>query len=369
MKRIVFELRTISCLILCMLIGYGTASAFDLLAYAPEFGSRIKAYCFSCTTTNSQDIRQAMVKIYTARTAPDMRSPTNKTNGSGSIIQGNIILTNAHVVAGQKYIQVRKFGESRKHPAQLIYISHESDLAILTVVDDGFYKGSRPLQLGALPNMEQEVNIYGFPGTESLTVSKGVFSKFEHQYYKYSNNYFLAGLIHASIKPGNSGGPVIMNNKIVGVVMQVSRNEDIALMVPGQLIRHFLSDVEDGLYDGFPDIGLKTYKLDSAYMKRKHGLSADKTGVLINHVLPGSPADTVLKKGDILLAINGNTIGDDALVEFRPNERTYYTYFIEMQQLGDAVNVKILRNGKIRNFTILLNKSKKDFTRYSFYRY
>ncbi|MBL7049750.1 MAG: PDZ domain-containing protein [Nitrospira sp.] len=46
--------------------------------------------------------------------------------------------------------------------------------------------------------------------------------------------------------------------------------------------------------------------------------------IQINKILPGSPAEGLLKRGDVLLAINGHLIGDDSTVEFRPLERTHY---------------------------------------------
>ena len=49
------------------------------------------------------NVKESIVKIYTVSKIPSYTTPWNSTirrsHGSGSIIQGNRILTNAHVVA------------------------------------------------------------------------------------------------------------------------------------------------------------------------------------------------------------------------------------------------------------------------------
>ena len=96
--------------------------------------------------------KKSIVKIYTIRSTPNfflpwsMKSPSSST-GSGCIISGNRILTNAHVVSDQTFIQVRKYGEPNRFRARVLSVAHELDLAILTVDDTGFFEGVSSLEL------------------------------------------------------------------------------------------------------------------------------------------------------------------------------------------------------------------------------
>lgn len=314
--------------------------------------------------------RDAIVKIYTVNSIPDYFNPwrmltTNNITGSGCIIHGNRILTNAHVVANQTFIQVRRYGQAKRYNARVLSISHEADLALLTVEDESFFSGVVPLKFGPLPETQQEVLVYGFPfGGDSLSVTKGVLSRIEHRNYVHSSHYLLAGQIDAAINPGNSGGPVLVRNRVVGVVMQShspGRSENIGYMVPTPVIKHFLKDIEDGRYDGFPKVGLATQKVENPDMKRKYGLSETLTGVVVNHIFLGSPAETIIKKDDILLAVDGHPIGDDGTLEFRPKERTNFTYYVDLHQMGENVNLKVLREGEIKEITLALSKTMNDF--------
>lgn len=315
-------------------------------------------------------IKDAIVKVYTMKSEPYYLNPwrmlpPKNISGSGCIIEGNRILTNAHVVADQTFIQIRRFGESKRANAHVLWVSHEADLALLGVDDQSFFDGIVPLKIGKLPKTRQEVVVYGFPvGGDTLSVTKGILSRIEHHLYVHSSNYFLAGQIDAAINPGNSGGPVIVDGEVVGVVMQCydpKSTENIGFMVPAPVIEHFTRDIEDGRYDGFPAIGVIVQKMENPDMKQKYGMAETQSGVVVNHVIWGSSASGKIMKDDIVLLVDGHPVADDGTVEFRPRERTVYKHFVEMHQLGEAVTLDILRKGEVRQVSLALNQTQNEF--------
>jgi len=315
------------------------------------------------------DIKDAMVKIYTVSSEPNyfspwkMDDPVNAT-GSGCIIADNRIITNAHVVSNQKFIQVQLYGQSERHNAHILHISHEADLAILTVEDKTFFENIAPLEFGILPNTLEEVLVYGFPsGGDSLSITKGILSRVEYQEYTHSNYYLLAGQIDAAINPGNSGGPVIVDDKIIGIAMQKIRSDEIdniGYLIPTVIVKHFLEDIEDGHYDGFPETGFIVQNMENPSMKAKFGMTKEQTGVLVNHVHWNSTAEGKIKKDDVILSIDGHEIADNGTIAFRPKERILYAYYSDMHQVGDTLNLTVLRNGKIKNITYPLNLTGAD---------
>lgn len=312
-------------------------------------------------------VKKATVKIYTVSNSPDYSNPWRMRemcnySGSGAVIEGNRILTCAHVVSDHTFIQVQRFGEVKRFNARVVSVSHEVDLAILTVDDEEFYGDIVSLKLGKLPETQQEVLVYGYPaGGDTLSITQGILSRVEHQSYVHSSLYLLAGQIDAAINPGNSGGPVIVDGQIVGVAMQgIDSLENAGYMVPPPVIKHFLKDLEDGMHDGMPDIGVLVQDMENPYMKSKYKIPQSRTGVLIYKVLPNSPAKGILESDDILLSINGHLIADDGTVEFRHMERTYYSYYIEILQMGETINVEYLRQGKILTASIKLNRRTED---------
>ena len=142
-------------------------------------------------------VKDSIVKIYTVSKMPNYSTPWNsnikRSHGSGTIIEGNRILTNAHVVANETFIEVKRYGQTQRYEAEVEYISHQADLALLKVKDKSFFNGTKSLKLGTLPEIRQEITVYGFPvGGNSLSVSTGIVSRIEHNRYAHSREIFLA---------------------------------------------------------------------------------------------------------------------------------------------------------------------------------
>jgi S1-C subfamily serine protease len=316
-------------------------------------------------------LKDAVVKIHTTSTPPDYFTPwrllnANQSSGSGSVISGNRILTNAHVIADATYIQAQKHGDPRKYLARVAFVAHDADLAILEVEDSRFFDGLRPLKIGKLPEPLREVSVFGYPfGGTTLSITQGILSRVEHQYYAHAGGYLLAGQIDAAINPGNSGGPVIVDNRIVGVVMQANtsgRAENLGYFVPPSVIQHVLEDAQDGSLDGFPDLGFRTQELDSPAMRKAYGVDTRSGGMLVAHVFDHSAAAGKIEPNDVIMAIDGFNIADDSSIEFRKNLRTNFKYAIDQYHLGDDVDIFLVRDGQEQKVTLSVTEPSRNYS-------
>jgi S1-C subfamily serine protease len=330
--------------------------------FVPLFVLLLLACHFLAPQIARADVREAMVKIFAVQNRPDYTNPWNmfgpsSLSGSGCVINGNRILTNAHVVSDNTFIQVRLFGQSKKYEAKVLAVSHEADLALLTVAEPDFFKGVTPLEIGELAKVQQAVVVYGFPqGGDALSTTTGVVSRIEHQVYAHSMLELLAVQIDAAINPGSSGGPVLFDDKIIGVAMQYMGNaENIGYMVPAPIINHFLEDLKDHHYDGFPEDGIFCQSMDNDGIRKMYGMSSEQSGCLVYRVIPGSPSEGLVEPGDVVMRIDGHKVADDGTVEFRPKERTSLNYYIQAHQVGDALNLNVLRKGRDELIKLKLN--------------
>jgi S1-C subfamily serine protease len=220
-------------------------------------------------------LRGAVVKVFaTVQGANEWEpwngGPIDSHSGSGVVLEDRRILTAAHVVTRQTVLQVRRHGETRKHDARVLFVSHEADLALLTVDDPAFFERIEPIALGTLPPVGQEVLVLGYPaGGDTLSTTKGVVSRIEHQAYTHSNAVLLAGQIDAPVNPGNSGGPVLVRGCLAGMVMQSRPGmSDVSYFVPAPVLLRFLEDVADGRYDGVPGLGFHWQALENGLLSR-----------------------------------------------------------------------------------------------------
>jgi len=317
------------------------------------FLSLLLSTFFVFAQTQKEDItKQAIVKIYTVAKKPNYLSPwsssMNSSTGSGAIIEGGYILTNAHVVANQAFLEVQRYGERKRYIAKVFAVSHQADLALLKVEEKAFSEGVIPLSFGTLPEVEQKIVVYGYPmGGATLSATIGVVSRVEHHTYAHSGETFLAVQVDAAVNPGNSGGPALSDGKIVGVVMQViSKSQNIGYLVPVTMVKHFIDDMKDGKYDGFAELGIGTQKLENPAMRRYYGLDDNVSGKLIDKIVYNSSMKSVFKEGDILTAIDGHNIENDGTVAFRKHEYTDYNYYVDAHQLGEEIMFDIIRDKK-----------------------
>lgn len=314
-----------------------------LLLAHPLFGS------------DDDHLKKSVVKIFTVMKPADYYQPwqmgyQQSGTGSGLIMEGNVILTNAHVVSDQVDIQVLKSGTTKKYTAKVKFVGHDSDLAMLTVADPDFFKGTEPVVFGDLPKQRDKVAAYGFPaGGDELSITEGVVSRIEMQIYVHSARQLLTVQTDAAINPGNSGGPVFKDGKFVGISFQSfsgGQVQNTGYIIPIPVIRRFLKDVADGHYDGVPSIGIFTQKMESGALKDYYGLTKNEDGVIITKVVYGSPADGVLKEGDVLTAFAGVKIAQDGTIPFRNGERLYFTQLVTQYQMGDKATVDVVRDAK-----------------------
>src|SRR5665213_150564 len=236
------------------------------------FASLILLFVLAQTPASADPLRKSLVKIFATVQYPNYWEPwrvgaQEEISGSGCIISGNRILTNAHVVSNQVFIQVLKEGDTKKYTAVRESVSHDSDLAVLKVLDKKFFKGTQPVKFGGVPSLKDKVAVYGFPvGGEKLSITEGGISRIEVITYAHSQRSILGLQTDAAINPGNSGGPVFSGKKMVGVAFEDYRSnaaQNIGYIIPVPIIKKFLSEIRNGMGHDMPGLGVSAQNMEN----------------------------------------------------------------------------------------------------------
>lgn len=324
-----------------------------------------------CMTIFSEDIsvKKALVKVYTSHQLFDYLSPwqygqSANSTATGFIIDGERIITNAHAVLNSKFLQVRKEGDSKKYKAVVKFTSEEYDLALVEIEDKSFFKGTIPLKLGTLPEIQEKLTVYGYPlGGDKLSTTQGIVSRMEHNTYTLTNRKFLIGQTDAAINSGNSGGPVVSKGKVVGVAFAgLNSADNIGYFIPVNILNNFLEDIKDGKYDGPPLLGVEWLELESPSHRRMLGIEDKTGGILIKKVFKNSPFEGVLQKNDVLMKLDNYPIEYDGTIEFRKNEKTDFSYVNQQKKYGDNLSYEIIRDKKTKTGQVKLEKKDIKYT-------
>jgi serine protease Do len=263
--------------------------------------------------------------------------------GSGVIVEsGGLVITNNHVVEGADEVTI-ELSDGREFKAAEIKTDPESDLAIVRLADA---KGLPTAKLGNSDKLEigDWVIAIGNPFELETTVSAGIISGKGRELGGIRRAQFLQ--TDAAINPGNSGGPLInLAGEVVGINTAIASNsggyQGIGFAIPVNLARWVTDQlISKGTVER-AYIGVQMGPLD-ARMATKLG-AKDRNGVLVNDVVPGSPAAAAgVQELDIVTAFDGQPVkGTRSLQEI-----------VERAAVGKPHTLTVFRDGEQVTLTI-----------------
>ena len=300
----------------------------------------------------AQAAENAVVKVFATLRRPDVTRPWAKSaatevSGSGVVIEGKRILTNAHVVTYASQIQVEGSQSGDKVPATLEAIAPGIDLAVLKLEDESFFSNRSPLpRASKLPQIKDAVFAYGFPtGGTTLSITRGIVSRIEFVGYSYLNSG-LRIQIDAAVNPGNSGGPAIADDKMIGMVFSHLKNsENISYIIPNEEIELFLKDIASGPYKGKPGIWDSLQTLDNPALRGYLKLDKSVKGMIV-HRPDDDSAGYPLKQWDVITHIAGQPIDDQGMVSIGSNLRVAFSYLVQQKAHDGMVPLTVVRSGR-----------------------
>ncbi len=296
-------------------------------------------------------VENSVVKVFSTIRFPDPYKPWTKqapreSTGTGVIIEGNRILTNAHVVIYATQVQVQANQSGDKISATVESIAQGIDLAVLKLDDETFFETRAPLARATkLPDVKDSVMVYGFPtGGTNLSITKGIVSRIDFTLY----NFPTSGLriqIDAAINPGNSGGPAVADDRMIGLAFsRLGGGDNIGYIIPCEEIELFLQDAADGRYEGKPAIfdSLQTFENPALrpFLKVARGVDG-----MIVAAPDTDDQDYPLKPWDIVTRIGDTPIDNEGMVKVG-NIRVRFAYMIQKVARNGRVPLTVVRRGE-----------------------
>jgi S1-C subfamily serine protease len=303
------------------------------------------------TPAPSSQIENSVVRISSTVRAPEWTKPWTKQSpkdivGSGVIIEGKRILTNAHLVLYASQIMVQGNQSGEKIPATVEAVAPGIDLALLKLENEAFFDTRPPLPRSTeLPAIKDAVMAYGYPtGGTGIAITKGIVSRIDFTHY----NFPVSGLriqIDAAINPGNSGGPALSGDKMIGLAFgRLGGGDNIGYIIPNEEIDLFLADAADGRYDGKPAIFEGYQNLQNPTVRRFLKLAAGVSGVVVTQP-DGKGADYPLQRWDVITHIGKVKVDEEGMVKVGAL-RVRFAYLVQQLAKGGRVPLTILRNGQ-----------------------
>ena len=298
-------------------------------------------------------IEASVVKVFSTMRYPDPFKPWTKqapaeATGSGVVIEGRRILTNAHVVLYASQVQVQASAAGDKVSATVVAVAPGIDLAVLQLDEPAFFDTHPPMaRASKLPHIKDAVLAYGFPtGGNSLSITKGIVSRIEFVSY----NYPVSGLriqVDAAINPGNSGGPAIADDKMIGLAFSKlgGDTQNIGYIIPNEEVDLFLKDIADGHYDGKPAMYDDLQTLENPALREFLRLDKSVEGMVVHRTAKSDPGYP-LKEWDVISRIGDTPIDNQGMVKIDKDLRVGFGYLIQKLANNGVLPLTVVRGGK-----------------------
>lgn len=293
------------------------------------------------------DHEKSVVKIHSSGTIEDQFEPWKRLRvensiGTGFVINGQRILTNAHVVSPASEIMVESNLLPRKIPAQIEFIAHDVDLAVLKIEEPAFFEAHEAIEFQEeWPNDLEPVTVVGYPlGGEQLSITEGVVSRIEFVFNAYNGTTLLQ--VDAPINPGNSGGPAFSDDKCIGVsVAGIDGADGIGYLIPAKVVLQTLEDIQDGSYDGRPLLDIEVMSTENSNLRSSLGMKFQDTGIAVTK----ASKESGLHKWDVISKVGNIQIDDNGNASVEGRRLNWAAAVDHLCTNNDTVTLEIIRNG------------------------
>jgi serine protease Do len=275
----------------------------------------------------------------------------NMVTGSGLIVSSDgRILTNEHVVDKAEKVTVSVPGQKKRFPARIVGADRQTDIALLRIDPatplpaarfgsaDSVRVGQWVLAIG---------NPYGLDGTVSLGI---VSAKGRNLEIPDLLNEFIQ--TDAMIDRGSSGGPLVdLEGRVIGINSR-GQGRGIGFTIPVDTAREVMAQLEaGGIERGYLGISIQPLDRDLAdYL----GIP-DVTGVVVNSVVPDSPAQRAgLRAGDVI-----TRFGDAPIEAEKEEDLTTFQRLVAAREPGDGTPALVVRDGEPREVQLTIGTQPK----------
>jgi S1-C subfamily serine protease len=291
--------------------------------------------------------------------------------GSGFVLdkQGHI-LTNYHVIANARKIEVQTFDKHR-YTAQVIGRDRLHDLALLQISAPNLV----PAVLASSKNLQVGEQVYaiGNPFGLNGTMTAGIISAIRSVKGPEGSPIENAIQTDAAINPGNSGGPLLNSHgEVIGINSMIAQNgaeqnAGIGFAIPIDTAKAVLGDFQKYGHARRPSLGISILPIGPD-LAQQMGLAASY-GVLIESTTPGGAADRAGLRGGNQMAYLGNmqiSVGGDLIVAIDGQAVTNaqeLSDIMNSHQPGDTINVTFYRGRNKMSVRVTLGEANETVAR------
>jgi hypothetical protein len=269
------------------------------------------------------------------------------------VVDGNLLLTLAQMIADATLIQVERQGDARRWNARVVHRDPEINLALLTVDEPEFFQGLVPARFARWLPTEGSVRSVRWSNRQ-LEISTSRVAHVEVATSRYGNVEHAFLRVLTDVTGGGWSEPAFRDGELIGLTSSQQEDRSAAL-TPVEVMRSYLEGVQSGSYRGFASLAVAWQIGRDAELAGFLGLEGPPRGVVIRRARTGGSTCGVLEPRDILLELDGHAIDAVGHYEHPRYGRIAFTHIaVEGHRPGDVLPARVLRAGRVLDLEIEL---------------
>jgi S1-C subfamily serine protease len=319
------------------------------------------------------EIKDSVVRINSTMQSwnpgqPWEKSPPRQRRALAAIVAPGQVLTNAEMVADVTYLEFESPDGTRFAQARVIAVDYEANLALLGATDEAegeaFFKDTVPLEISEPAHIGDDLEILQIEDNGLALLTLGNLRSIDITSNFLPGHGFLTYLVKASMQSAASSFslPVLKDGKLAGVLISYDSKDQICDVAATDIVNRFLKDSAAGDYQGFPSLGISIARTEDLSFRQWLKLGDDQGGIYVQSVRKGGSAETAgVKKGDVILAVDGNAIDRRGYYQHPDYDSVFWGHLVRGEKAtGDTITLSILRDGAPLEITAELTREEES---------
>ena len=281
--------------------------------------------------------------------------------GYGVFVGPARVVTTESLVRNHGLVELRRPRTGEKIAAEVEMSDPQVNLACLAVRPGPLTAGIQPMALADNLAPSGRIAILQFDETSQTQRGEGQVYQVSVAPLPRAPYSALSFSLLTDFNVNGEGAAVVRDGALAGLMMTYNWNTRTGNMLPADLIRRFIEDLDHPPYVGFAAAGFRWRSLVDPVKRRYFRVAQRSGGVQVLSVLPGSGAAAALRPNDVIVNWDGRDIDNLGFYDDPVFGRLNFAYLIMgYRRPGDAVPVRLVRNGEELTVTVPLTRYAED---------
>jgi len=254
------------------------------------------------------------------------------------------VLTTAWNVANLAFVKALRYGHSEFITAEVKLVDYESNLCLIELNPDQLDQPLKPLTFSETFPKGARVDFYWLSAENRMYSGRAYLDRARVAPTNTSYQRRLHYIVANTSRRTGIGQLYCVGPNPIGIACWSNDNKEAGL-IPGELINRFLKAARSKHYKGFGAVGFAaTDLLDPAlrsYLKMPESI---KNGIYVTDVYTIGTGSDVLNKGDVILAVDGQTLDSHGRFKHPKYEQLNFEHLITSKLAGKEITFEIWRD-------------------------